>query len=724
MSKKINLNKINLKNNKLVSGNKIFSPILEESRDSIKNFKNNENLNISSIPNSSNMNIYTNNSSFDKINLYGIGSSGQDKTINKFHPILNLSSLPTVFEKPLNSKNKKIENNEDTNINTKIMRGSRLNLKPIINNDKYKFNNINNNNNNYNENSQINSNYNLNILPPINNHTYYKNKNYSKEKEKGRDLDRMNQFKLARNKPQNRTLLSINNYKFNNEFGVEDKEGSNYNSNINEELMPFINKYNHKYKNTLDKNYNTGMNITSFKSPESFSKTINKNHYFIKNQKSDDNLITYEIEKKLYNDEIDSSNYLLKNSESKKKFGVKNHNLISNKNEFISINKLKTKVIHIPSLKVYSRYDIKMEDYIKYEKYLKNWEKIQKKVNISYIFQNERMNCYHIIVERTKNGHIGNCLKIFGGLNSNILKKIINQIISIIIDYNKVFTDRYNNNEEMIYNYIDIDNLFINQQYDIVLYPSKLKKININNNQKIKDFMIKIFNLSNKDNNMDNTNYNNIQLNIDLMNLGINLININIFSLGLIVNDLLEFTEKKIDEINYQNYCCFFHYFCNNIEIISNLYKSLKEVGELNEDYIKFLHIITSFSNNGKNNVIEQIKEFDFINENKDENNSLLQNFTFNLEELIKTGKIYNLSYEYYGRNSEVENFDIICQKIQKKINVCKNYFEFYHINNINTFISFNNIEFDELSHDLFITVDEINQKLIPNYEEFFKKLD
>ena len=644
--------------------------------------------------------------------------------MNKFHPILNLSSLPTVFEKPLNSKNKKIEYNENTNVNTKIMRGSRLNLKPIIYNDKFKFNNMNNNNSNLNENSQINSNYNLNILPPINNHTYYKNNNYSKEKEKGRDIDRINQFKLARNMPQNRTLLSLNNYKFNNEIGVEDKEVSNYNLNINEELMPFINKYNNQFKNTLDKNYNTGMNLTSSKSPSLSSKTINKNHYFIKNQKSDDNLTTFEIEKKLYTDEKDSNNYLLKKSESKKKIGVKNDSLISNKNEFISINKLKTKVIHIPSLKVYSRYDIKMEDYSKYEKYLKNWKKIKKKVNISYIFQNERMNYYHIIVERTKNGHIGNCLKIFGGLNSNILKKIINQIILIIIDYNKVFTDRYNNNEEMIYNYIDIDNLFINQQYDIILYPSKLKKININNNQKINDFMIKIFNLSNKDNNMDNTNYNNIQLNIDLMNLGINLININIFSLGLTVNDLFEFTEQKIDEINYQNYCCLFHYFCNNIEIISNLYKSLKELGELNEDYINFLHIITSFSNNGKNNVIEQIKEIDFIKENKDENISLLQNSSSNLEELIKTGKIYNLSYEYYGRNSEAENFDIICQKIQKKINICKNFFEFHHINNINSFISFNNIEFDELSHELFITIDEINQKLIPNYEEFFKKLD
>ena len=45
-----------------------------------------------------------------------------------------------------------------------------------------------------------------------------------------------------------------------------------------------------------------------------------------------------------------------------------------------------------------------MEDYNKYEKYLKIWKKFQKKVNISYIFKNERMNCYHIIVERTKNG--------------------------------------------------------------------------------------------------------------------------------------------------------------------------------------------------------------------------------------------------------------------------------------------------------------------------------
>ena len=149
--------------------------------------------------------------------------------------------------------------------------------------------------------------------------------------------------------------------------------------------------------------------------------------------------------------------------------------------------------------------------------------------------------------------------------------------------------------------------------------------------------------------------------------------------------------------------------------------KTIDSQHELSEDYINFLHIITSFSNNDKNNVIEQIKEINFIKENKDENNSLLQNSTSNLEDLIKTGKIYNLSFEYYGRNSEAENFDILCKKIQKKINVCKNYFEFNHINNLNSFISFNNIEFDELSHELFITVDELNQKLISKYEEFFK---
>ena len=165
-------------NTKTIQRKPIFAPILEEPSDIINNL---QDLNTSSIPMGNN-----NNNSLFENSINGIHLVDYH-TMNKFRPSLNLSCLPPVFEIPkqqilnknnLNNmlnitNNQSINNNsiynDKNNLNIKLMRGSRLNLKPIINNSNIKaFNNTIGGNNNMNENK---SNY--ISLPPINSHTNY-----------------------------------------------------------------------------------------------------------------------------------------------------------------------------------------------------------------------------------------------------------------------------------------------------------------------------------------------------------------------------------------------------------------------------------------------------------------------------------------------------------------------------------------------------------------------
>ena len=166
-------------NTKTVQRKPIFAPILEEPNDIINN--NLQDLNTSSIPMGNN-----NNNSLFENSINGIHLVDYH-TMNKFRPSLNLSCLPPVFEIPkqqilnknnqnnmLNiTNNQSINNNsiynDKNNLNIKLMRGSRLNLKPIINNSNIKaFNSTTGGNSNINENKS-----NFVSLPPINSHTNY-----------------------------------------------------------------------------------------------------------------------------------------------------------------------------------------------------------------------------------------------------------------------------------------------------------------------------------------------------------------------------------------------------------------------------------------------------------------------------------------------------------------------------------------------------------------------
>ena len=178
----------------------IFAPILEEPSNIVQNL---QELNTSSIPMTNNNN---NNSSFE--NSINGTYMADYHTMNKFRPSLNLSCLPPVFEIPrkqvndnnnnnnnnlnnmLLANNKSIYNDKNKNGNNNynnnkiLMRNSRLNLRPIVNNNLNAnnantninlnvFNNtaggVNNNNNISNNKSNFVS------LPPINSHTNYNN---------------------------------------------------------------------------------------------------------------------------------------------------------------------------------------------------------------------------------------------------------------------------------------------------------------------------------------------------------------------------------------------------------------------------------------------------------------------------------------------------------------------------------------------------------------------
>ena len=656
----------------------IFATILEEPGDITNHL---QDLNTSSIPMGNN----NNNSSFEN-SINGIHLVDYH-TMNKFRPSLNLSCLPPVFEIPkqkIPNKNNinmlNITNNQNINNslyndknNIKLMRGSRLNLKPIMNN--YNINSFNNTaggNNNTNNNKS-----NFISLPPINSHT-----NYNKLKE-----------------------INENNFKNNN--------GALNIRNQRKKLKPiqmgksFPNKNNlgssnniHEIRRTLDVNNND----------------INKGKfYYNKNEKLKE-------EKALRNKEISNismnqnKNYVDKNivilNNNETSINYLNNNIINkNINEFISINKNGTRVLYIPTLKIYNKFDIPLKSYTFYQNYIENWKKMNKgNLKIKNIVEDNKLNVYYIIIERAKNCSLGNLIRSIGSINENIIIYISKQIIPLIKIYNNIFDYRINELNEQIYNFIDMDYIWFNKQYNIVLYPGKLDYFQKDTNN-IKKYLLKIYNLNENKPKENNDESKNIQLNLDLMNYGITLININIYILGLTVNDLFELIDDK-QEPN-KNDCCLFHYFYKNIKLFSNFFDCLKQNNELKENYYDFLHILTSFNTN--ENHYEKISTHSFIE------NSSIVNENLNINDLINLGKMYDFSNEFFTSNSNIISLDLIGKYINNVLPNFKDYYIYYKINDVKTLCKMNYVDLEELCRELRVNSEELNNKLLEVYEQFFK---
>ena len=693
-------------NTKNIQRKPIFAPILEEPGDIFNNL---QDLNTSSIP----MGNANNNSSFEN-SVNGIHFIDYH-TMNKFRPSLNLSCLPPVFEIPKNqipnkninnmlniTNNKSINNNSIYNENNKIMRGSRLNLKPIINNSNISaFNNTAGGKNNLNNNKS-----NFISLPPINNHTNY------------------NKLRDIKNEYQN------NNY--NNNYDNNALNIKKYPQRKKKYLKPIQNGKNHSYKNNTAHSYNNNQEErrTLDVNRENNHLYLNKNgnqgkYYYNLNNKNILKNEKLKEERALRNKEksnisinqnknyIDKNIVILNNKDSNlnnnyKVNSNKNNELFdSNIDDYVPINKNKTRVFHIPTLKIYDKFDIPTKNYIYFENYINNWTKmVRGTIKIKNIIENNNSNYYHIIIERTIKGSLGNLLRSVGSLNDYIILLISKQIIPLIRIYNGIFNYRFTEINEQLNNYTDIDDIWFNSDYNVVLYPGKMNKHH-KNPKNTKNFLTKLYNLNNNKKTKDiNDEYSNRQLNIDLMNFGITLMNINLFILELSVNDLF----KLIKNSEIKDNCCLFHYFYNNVKIFSNLYDSLKKSNKLKEYYFDFLHNLTSF--NIKENNYEKIANHPFIN------NSLTFNEFSNINELIKIGKMYDFSNEYYTSNSNIISFDLISNIIKKKLKYFESYYQHYNIKDTKTLYSINNIEIDELCRELKVNLEELHDKLLIDYEK------
>ena len=715
----------NNKKTKTVNRKPIFAPILEEPSNIVQNL---QELNTSSIPITNNNN---NNSSFENSinNTYMVDYH----TMNKFRPSLNLSCLPPVFEIPRkqiadnnNSNNNNINNNnmllgnnksiyndknKGNNSNKLIMKNSRLNLRPIYNNNinsKNNFNIFNNTAGGVNNNNNINNNKgNFVSLPPINSHTNYNN-NYNNNLNKlNNNLNyNSNNANKANNKNSNNSTYNIR----------------NYNQRKRQYLKPI------QYKNSpnpISININeTKRTIDAEKQGGgSYGKNQGKYYYNLNNR----NIIKSEKlkeERALRNKEMSNisinqnKNYVDKNIVINYNNKVNNTttniinitNSISSIEEFVEINRDKNRVIHIPTLKIYERFDIPYKNYNSYEKYIKNWSKMIRGVlEIKAVIENTDQNCFSVIIERSKNCSLGNLLRSIGSVNEYIILSIVKQIIPLIQKYNGIMDYRINDVDEKIFNYLDVDNIWFNEQYNVVLYPGKFKHINKKENLEI--FFKKIFGV--------NIIENNEQIHIDLMNFGISLININIFLLEISVEDLFQLIKKGDEDIN--NICCLFHYFCKKIQFFENFYESFKSNNsnsEFNQNYFDFLHMLTTFKINEEEkniNYIEKIMNHPFIT------NSSIVNENANINELIKLSKKYDFSNEYYTSNANIISFDLITRNIRKKLSNFQNFFSQHNIYDTKTLYNLYNIEIEELCRELRVNEEELHDKLLIFYENLLE---
>ena len=706
----------NNKKTKTTNRKPIFAPILEEPSNIVQNL---QELNTSSIPITNNNN---NNSSFENsIN----GTYMVDyHTMNKFRPSLNLSCLPPVFEIPrkqvndinnnnnnlnnmLLANNKSIYNDKNNNANNKIlMRNSRLNLRPIVNNNINANSNINAFNNTAGgvNNNIGNNKSNFVALPPINSHTNYNNINNN-------NLNKIN-----------------NNINYNSNKNNKNSNNSTYNiRNYNQRKRQYLKPIQYKnspnpssYNSYGNNNNDTKRTIDAEKQGGSYGKNQGKYYYNLNNR----NIIKSEKlkeervlrHKEMSNISINQNkNYVDKNIVIKYNTKINNTLTTNNMNsinnisteEYIEIDRNKSRVIHIPTLKIYNRFDVPIKNWNLYEKYVKNWTKMMRGVlEIKAVIENNETNCYNVIIERSKNCSLGDLLRSIGSVNEYIIMTIVKQILPLIQKYNGIFDYREKDINEQIFNFIDIDNIWFNEQYNIVLYPGKFRFNN--KNECLNNFLRKIFEKK-------NDSINN-QINIDLMNFGITLINMNIFILDISVEDLFKLIKKEEEDIN--DICCLFHYFSKKINFFSNFFESFKSNisnSDFNENYFDFLHALTLFERPEKKNVIENILNHPFII------NSSVVNENTNINELIKVSKTYDFSNEYYTSNANIISFDLITRNIRKKLPNFESFFSLHNIYDTKTLCSLYNIEIEELCRELRVNEEELHDKLLIYYENMLE---
>ena len=335
---------------------------------------------------------------------------------------LNTSSLPPVFQIP----QQKIKNNE--NINITIL--PRTNLKPIKN---YKSNNL-IPVNNMNISTYDNPIFKIRgrpLLKPIN--MYESRKKITK-------INNINEVPYEKNENlRNKSLekfAKTSQYYYQMIQNMQNQMGKTQISKLEKSLRDIK-------MNNISINQNKNM--------------IGKNIVILKNKQSINNINSYKSNNDIY---ANKTSYL-----SHKK------NYLNSIQEFIPINKNKTLMLHVPNLKLYYCFIISYNDFEKVEEYIISWKKIEHiSVEILCIFDNEEEQNYRIMVEKNKNGNLGNLLKSMGNISEYILKNMTKQLITIIQIYNKKIKIR----NKPYYNIFDIYNICFDYRYNIKIFPGEL----------------------------------------------------------------------------------------------------------------------------------------------------------------------------------------------------------------------------------------------------------
>ena len=408
---------------------------------------------------------------------------------------------------------------------------------------------------------------------------------------------------------------------------------------------------------------------------------IDKNIVILKNKLTNDNL------------NIDK-NYKSSVYANKTTYLANKKNYLNSIKEFIPINKNKNLMLHLPTLKLYYCFNISYKNFEKVEEYIIQWKKIDHiSIEIMCIFDNETDEYYQIMVEKNKNGNLNNLIKSMGNINEYILKNMTKQLIPIIQIYNKKIKIR----NLPYYNIIDVNNIYFDHRYNIKIFPGCLY-LNNEDDSIIYDLFEKI-NLK-----KDDSNY---QLIIDLYNLGITLLNCNLKILNCSIKDCLIMNNNNSLQHN-ENCCCLFHCISNHNDIFSDLFKNL----QFSDNYFDFIHQITLFNKDNFN--LDLIINHSWLITNT--NNNI--NPKNNIDELIKLGKLYDFENEYYTSNSNIENYDLLCSTISKKLNDCEEYFNYFSIKNAN--MIFATVDTENLSKELKVYEDDIENKLYNIYETYF----
>ena len=416
--------------------------------------------------------------------------------------------------------------------------------------------------------------------------------------------------------------------------------------------------------------------------------SINQNKNMI-----DKNIVI--LKNKLTNDNLNIDKYYKSSVYANKTTYLANKkNYLNSIKEFIPINKNKNLMLHLPTLKLYYCFNISYKNFEKVEEYIIQWKKIDHiSIEIMCIFDNETDEYYQIMVEKNKNGNLNNLIKSMGNINEYILKNMTKQLIPIIQIYNKKIKIR----NLPYYNIIDVNNIYFDHRYNIKIFPGCLY-LNNEDDSIIYDLFEKI-NLK-----KDDSNY---QLIIDLYNLGITLLNCNLKILNCSIKDCLIMNNNNSLKHN-ENCCCLFHCISNHNDIFSDLFKNL----QFSDNYFDFIHQITLFNKDNFN--LDLIINHSWLITNT--NNNI--NPKNNIDELIKLGKLYDFENEYYTSNSNIENYDLLCSTISKKLNDCEEYFNYFSIKNAN--MIFATVDTENLSKELKVYEDDIENKLYNIYETYF----